>query len=86
MPTYRNVRREPDDIPDLAVELAERTNEVAKALRAADGNTDDRAYKNADFLRLRAERQLAAAQRRANERARLLNLTPSEIVDKATAR
>lgn len=82
----RQDTRPDDDLPALKDVLAQATAAVAEALRAADGNTDNREVKNAEYVRRDAERRLAAAQRRADARERDAKLTPAEIVDRAMGR
>lgn len=74
------------DIAGLTMELREATAAVAEALRAAGENEDDREVKNAEFVRLIAERKLAAAQRVADEKERLAQLAPSAVVDAVMGR
>lgn len=86
MRSYTRPTDTDDDIPALTQVLAHATAAVADALRAASGNQDDRDVKNAEFVRRHAERQLAAAQHREDERERVAKLTPAEIVDRAMGR
>jgi hypothetical protein len=74
------------DLTELTSELDEATKEVAKALRASGGNEDDRAYKNAVYLRRIVDHKVAAARQRIDQRARLNGMPVSEIVDKAMGR